>query len=152
MCLIFYPFLILFCFFTFSFLMIFNFYKIKKIIFQKHFATHQFGKRWYRLYKRLNICQPEARCNKDNETKNRETNETKNDFINKVSCQKYQNRTREFIYSLLQVYSVWSCCSKTFSLFPSPSACPPSSYSSRFPIFALPGVSCWRLLCGATLS
>jgi hypothetical protein len=40
MCLIFYPFLILFCFFTFPFVMIFNFYIIKKITFKKLFATH----------------------------------------------------------------------------------------------------------------
>jgi hypothetical protein len=40
MCLICYPFLILFCFFTFPFLMIFNFYINKNITFQKLFATH----------------------------------------------------------------------------------------------------------------
>jgi hypothetical protein len=50
MCLIFGPFLILFCIFTFPFPMIFNFYIIKKITFQKLFATHQFGKRWCRVF------------------------------------------------------------------------------------------------------
>jgi hypothetical protein len=40
MCLIFYPFLILFCSFTFLFFTIFNFYTIKKIAFQKLLATH----------------------------------------------------------------------------------------------------------------
>jgi hypothetical protein len=45
MCLIFYPFLILICFFTFPFPMIFNCYIIKKITFQKLFVTHQFGER-----------------------------------------------------------------------------------------------------------
>jgi hypothetical protein len=38
MCLIFYPFLIMF--FHFPILMIFNFYIIKKITFQELFATH----------------------------------------------------------------------------------------------------------------
>jgi hypothetical protein len=41
MCLIFYPFLILFCFFTFPFLMILNFCILKRSTFQKLFATHQ---------------------------------------------------------------------------------------------------------------
>jgi hypothetical protein len=48
---IFYLFLILSCFFTSPFLMIFNFYIIKETTFQKLFTTHQFGKRWCKLYK-----------------------------------------------------------------------------------------------------
>jgi hypothetical protein len=63
MCLIFYPFLILFHFFTFPFLMFFNFYIIKKLHvknFSRHTtdrlathqwaATHEFMKRCIRQY------------------------------------------------------------------------------------------------------
>jgi hypothetical protein len=56
MCLIFYPFLILLYFSAFPFLMIFNFYIIKKSHFKNfsrpttnRLATHQFRKRWSKL-------------------------------------------------------------------------------------------------------